>query len=163
LEARHLSRASYLDRRRNRLGEQLKFQLNASGIDFDVDRFLAETSFGADWVYHRGEEYFQSSGFGRVLGNATELTFEQQVKVAVDFITQHHDEIRQLMMWPGVKEVEVLLTPEVQLKFNTVCTRSYLIPPSLIQACAALGLTVAIAVRVKWADGWEQVPGIDAF
>lgn len=135
----------------------MNFQLIASGRFFDVDRFLAETTFHCDRKFRRGENHHYSSGFSRVLGKATKLTFEQQVEVAVGFIAEYKDDLCRLMMWPGVTEVEILLTPEVELAPYIVGIRSYTIPPSLMQACAALGLVVGVAVRVKWPDGFELV------
>lgn len=132
-------------------GARLEFQLIASGNFFDVDGFLATTTLGYQRVFRRRDNNVQfSSGFTRVIGNAAELTFDQQVHLAVRFIEEHKSELKRLMTWPGVTKVEVILSPALELARNIVCTQCYSVPPSLVQACASLGLSVGIAVRVKW-------------
>ncbi len=131
----------------------MKFQLVASGDFFDVDGFLATTNLDYQRVFRRGENTTQfNSGFTQVLGNELKLNFSEQVKAAVRFIDEHKDELARLVKWPGVTRLEIILTPQLELRRSIICTKSYSIPAPLVQACAALGMTVAIAVRMKWPD-----------
>jgi hypothetical protein len=140
----------------------LNFQLIASGPTFDVDGFLAATGLSCDRVFRRGETVgaggnttYKSSGFSRVLGKAAELSFEQQVEVAGRFVDEHRELLSRLSAWPGLERAKILLSPEARLTHNTVCTKSYTIPVSLVQSCAALGLELGIAVRLRWPEELE--------
>ena len=90
----------------------MNLQLIASGRDFDVDAFLSTTTLACDRVFRRGEratEFF--SGFTATLGDASELSYDQQVRAAVEFITKHREQLTHLMKWPGVANVEIGLCP----------------------------------------------------
>jgi hypothetical protein len=90
-----------------------------------------------------------------VIGEAGELTFEQQVKAAICFVDENREALSRLRQWPGLRAAEILFSPEVALRGNVVCTRSYTIPASLVQSCAALGLELGVAVRLKWPEELE--------
>ena len=132
----------------------MNFQFIASGPNFDVDGFLAATGLRCDSIFRRGEKY-KSTGFRRVIGEAGELTFEQQVEVAVRFVGENREVLSRLRQWPGLRTAEILFSPEVALKVNVVCTRSYTMPVSLVRSCAALGLELGVAVRLKWPEELE--------
>ena len=132
----------------------MNFQLIASGLTFDVDGFLAATGLRCDRVFRRGEKY-NSSGFSRVIGKAGKLSFEQQVEVAIRFVDENREVLIRLREWPGLGTAEILFSPEVELRRNTVCTTSYTLPVSLVQSCAALGLELGVAVRLKWPEELE--------
>jgi hypothetical protein len=133
----------------------LSFQLNASGRAFDVDAFLAATSLCCNRVFRRGQGSYKSSGFSLVLGNSEQLTFDQQVDVALHFLDENRELLTRLKAWPGVDHAEILLTPELKLKPSVICTKSYTFPVALVQACAALGLELGTAVRLKWPERQE--------
>src|SRR5262249_43437558 len=138
----------------NSTRESLNFQFIASGPDFDVDGFLAATGLRCDSIFRRGEKY-KSTGLRLVIGKAEELVFEEQLEAAIRFVDQNREVLSELRQWPGLRGAEIIFSPEVALTGNTVCTRSYMMPASLVQSCAALGLELGVAVRLKWPEELE--------
>lgn len=132
----------------------LNFQFIASGPSFDVDGFLAVTGLRCDSIFRRGEQY-KWTGFRLVIGKAEELTFEQQVEAAIRFVDENREVLSRLRQWPGLREAVIIFSPEVALKGGVVCTRRYTMPVTLVQSCAALGLELGVAVRLKWPEELE--------
>lgn len=113
----------------------MPFQLLASGNFFDVDGFLATSKIGANRIFRRGETRSAfSSGFVRQIGEAKLLSYEEQVRAAVIFIDVYREELRHLMMWPGVTEAQICLAPQVEMRQNISATRGYGISKALMQA-----------------------------
>jgi hypothetical protein len=137
------------------------FQLFVCGRTFDVDAFLAATGLHGDRVFRCGEKYgsggwtHERSGFNLWLGDESKLSLEQQVEVAVRFLDDNRQSLSRLKAWPGLESATLALSPEVELNRSIVCTKLYAFPVSLVQACAALGLELGLAVRLKWPEELE--------
>jgi hypothetical protein len=130
----------------------LDVQFIASGSAFDVDGFLAATGLHCDSIFRRGDQY-KRTGFRRVLGKAGELSFEQQIEAASRFLDENQDVLSRLREWAGLRHVEILFSPEIVPRVDMPSTRSYTMPAAFVQTCAALGLELGVAVRLKFPDG----------
>ena len=86
------------------------FTLFAHGDTFDVDEYLKTTSLEFDHVWHRGDQKryacveapHETSGVEVVLGNGHVLTLREQQRIAVEFLSNHCDQLRNLARFPGV-------------------------------------------------------------
>src|SRR4026209_2538146 len=88
--------------------------LRVHGQAFDVDRFLADSPWRANPVYHRGEkrvrlrgsEFQECSGF--VLSVPGSDTFGEafidEVSAVMKFLEQNHSECERLKAFPGIEE-----------------------------------------------------------
>ncbi|HEX3315329.1 MAG TPA: hypothetical protein VHR72_10585, partial [Gemmataceae bacterium] len=130
----------------------MDFQFIASGSAFDVDGFLAATGLHCDSIFRRGDKYKQT-GFRRVLGKAGDLSFEQQIDAASRFVDENQVVLSRLREWAGLRHAEILFSPEIVPRVDMTSTRSYTMPAAFVQTCAALGLELGVAVRLKFPDG----------
>jgi hypothetical protein len=88
--------------------------LRASGRDFDVDAFLAASSWEPTAVHRRGEHrhpvfrkrlgtFYEDAGFNVVVSEAGPGDMDAQVADAELFLDEHADELRRLMSAPGLE------------------------------------------------------------
>lgn len=87
-----------------------------TGEDFDVDRFLVNSTIGPDVVFHRGqtkrrlkEQTWLHSGFGLEIGGKFgELT--SQIDEIVAFLEDQRRELLRLSKFPGVSDKRFILS-----------------------------------------------------
>jgi hypothetical protein len=128
--------------------------LRTYGQAFDVDRFLADSPWRPNPVYHRGEnvqghargpEFHECSGF--VLGVPGSDTlgeaFADQVSAVLKFLDANHSECDRLKAFPGI-EVRTL-DFAVPLRDDQPM-RSHHMPLELVRAAADLGIALEITV-----------------
>ncbi len=125
--------------------------LRASGPDFDVDAFLAQSTLKPCAVFHRGEPRFpggeladrrcEQSGMN-VVASQADFDFALQVKEATAFLSAHAEEIRQLAAFSGVEGV----TLDFSSGQRDVPLQCHNFPPDLIRAAAGLGLGIELSL-----------------
>ncbi len=125
--------------------------LRASGDDFDVDGFLAESNFEPCAVYHKGEQkhplkkdnLVASSGFTLDVSEAGFDEFNQQVQDATRFISENHIELARLKSYPGIKSISL----DFGVNNNFDAAAKFLrFPQELIQKVATLNIGLDISL-----------------
>jgi hypothetical protein len=86
------------------------FCLFAHGEDFDVDRYVASSSFQFDEVWHRGdqrpvcvESAYVTSGVRKFIGDGTKLPIAEQEQRAISFLSENREAVRALADIPGAE------------------------------------------------------------
>jgi hypothetical protein len=118
------------------------------------------TGFKFDWVFRRGERHGQRtldrSGFHLHLGDASKLTLDQQMDIAVQFLESNRDAIVRLRQWPGLEEAMVMLSPEHPMRHDVVGSPIIDIPLELMRICTDLRMEIAVGIRYKWMGRPEE-------
>lgn len=78
------------------------FKLFAHGRTFDVDAYAKSAPIEFDRVWHVGEDSFKTNGMEKSLGDGTQLTIDDQDRIASQFLEQHEDALAELSKYPGV-------------------------------------------------------------
>jgi hypothetical protein len=122
----------------------------ASGLDFDVDRYLAGSPFKAMAVFRKGDiapknnperNARLSSGFVVLISDDQEVDLSQQLKEALVFLNRHEAEIKA--MWEvGVDDVRLDVGVEMANKMQ----QAEYLPPELTGALGRLGMGLIFAV-----------------
>jgi hypothetical protein len=122
----------------------------ASGLNFDVDRYLAGSSFKAMTVFHKGDvppknnperKARPDSGFVVLIGGDQELGLGQQLGEALAFLTAHESELKKVRQ-VGVDNMLLDLGVQVGDKMQ----QAEYIPPELIAALGRLGMGLIFSV-----------------
>jgi hypothetical protein len=122
----------------------------ASGLNFDVDRYLASSPFKAMAVFRKGDippknnpenKPRPDSGFVVLISGDREAGLSQQLNEALAFLTQHSLEFRAIRH-AGVDNMLLDLGVEVGHKLKQV---EYL-PPELVSALGRLGMGLIFSV-----------------
>jgi hypothetical protein len=110
----------------------------ASGLSFDVDRYLASSPFKAMTVFRKGDvptddnpqkQQRPDSGFTILLSDDGQPGLSDQIEAALDFLIEHENELDRLKIF-GVDNL--LLDFAVERKAEL--QRSEYLPPELIIA-----------------------------
>jgi hypothetical protein len=129
--------------------------LRTYGQSFDVDRFLADSPWRPNPVYHRGEkkvqvrvrgpESHECSGFVFGIPGSDTLgeAFADQVSTVLKFLDENHSECERLKAFPGIEGRT--LDFAVPLRDDQPM-RSHHIPLELVRAAADLGIALEITV-----------------
>jgi hypothetical protein len=127
---------------------QAQAQKNADD-EFDVDAFLAASSFEPDNVFHRGQRgrilrgkpcsvtgftIQISEGFGQLRGHT---------EAATDFLREHEMELARLSRYPGVAEVYLDFGYDRRPEAAVQC--DYL-PPELLGLAGSLGIGIVLSL-----------------
>ena len=116
----------------------------ASGLSFDVDRYLAGSPFKAMTVFRKGDvppknnpdrKPRPDSGFVVLLSGDQELGLGQQLKEALAFLEQHESELKAVRQ-VGVDNMLLDLGVQVGDKMQ----QAEYIPPELITPLGRLGM-----------------------
>ncbi len=122
----------------------------ASGLNFDVDRYLAGSPFKAMTVFRKGDippknnpgrKPRPDSGFVVLISGDQQLDLNQQLKEALAFLDQHEAELKVVR---GAGVDNMLLDLGVQVG-DKVQQAQYL-PPELIAAMGRLGMGLIFSV-----------------
>ncbi len=122
----------------------------ASGLNFDVDRYLAGSPLKAMTVFRKGDippknnperKPRPDSGFVVLISGDQQLDLNQQLKEALGFLNQHEAELKAVR---GAGVDNMLLDLGVQVG-DKVQQAQYL-PPELIAAMARLGMGLIFSV-----------------
>jgi hypothetical protein len=123
--------------------------LRVSGSAFNVDAFLADSSFRPTAVYRKGE----TRGLDKSRGPSTTSGFNvvvsgddddigRQCRDAVAFLQAYQSEIRLARSYPGV-EFAVL---DFSTTFRDVAVQSEHFSPELVAGAGALGLGIEMSL-----------------
>jgi hypothetical protein len=119
--------------------------LRVGGKAFDVDSFLASSTFEPCKVWHLGESKRPSrpaaadSGFNLVVSDAGPL--DAQVREVIEFLGRNREELRRLNEFPGVEEPILdfgILHREVAGQFDRL-------PPELISLAAEFQMGIEVS------------------
>ncbi len=122
----------------------------ASGLNFDVDRYLAGSPLKAMTVFRKGDippknnperKARPDSGFVVLISGDQQLDLNQQLKEALGFLNEHEAELKAVR---GAGVDNMLLDLGVQVG-DKVQQAQYL-PPELIAAMARLGMGLIFSV-----------------
>src|SRR5207248_1274219 len=132
-------------------GAALATVLRASGLDFDVDGFLADCDWRIAKVFHRGEPLLPKtqlgnrkcaeSGFNAIVSEAGFHEFTEQVEDAVDFPTDRAAEVRRLVSFPGVTGVVL----DFALAWRDGAALSDQLPAELVRLAGACGIALELS------------------
>ena len=119
--------------------------LRASGLDFNVDAFVADCSWDIAKVFHRGEALLpntqpgghkrEESGLNFVVSKAGFHEFAGQLKDAVAFLRDSAAEVRRLVTFPGVTGVVL----DFSIAWRDVVAQSDQFPAELVRLAARRG------------------------
>jgi hypothetical protein len=124
--------------------------LRAADAEFDVDAYLATSPLRARTckIWHVGEKFLQSrppsttAGFNAVVSDTGLDAFKADVRDAINFLREHHDDISRLVTRTDISGVE--LDFGVALREDMV-TLSCRFPPELVVLAASLKLTLVVS------------------
>jgi len=127
--------------------------LRASGIEFEVDRFLRKTPFTPCAVFRRGTSRSQNSsgpinkisGFNLVISNAPRDDLPAQVAEAEQFLAEHTREIRRLVRFPGLEGVGLDFAIHRRAA-DAAIAQFYCFPASFVRTVARLGLSLELSL-----------------
>jgi hypothetical protein len=134
--------------------------LRASGRDFDVDEFLANSILKPCAVWRRGESRWKSrppsdvSGFNLVVSEAPGEDFRAQVKESIAFLTAHHEELAILR--EAVGNEHSVLDFGVILPDDLVFGQSNVFPAELVRLAGELGLGIELSLYPPGRDESEE-------
>ncbi|MDB5388294.1 MAG: hypothetical protein JWM11_3940 [Planctomycetaceae bacterium] len=142
------------------------FSLFACGEFFDVDACLATTLLGSDRVWHRGDpvrdDHHIYSGFEKLLGDGSVISFRDQQPIAIDFIAQHREALRAMAVFPGVEVCSLRLQYQMELTGN-VWGFVVSVWPKLNWHALDVGLEIDCMVVLERDLGWTKVPFKDNY
>ena len=122
----------------------------ASGLNFDVDRYLASSPFEAMAVFRKGDippknnperKPRPDSGFVVLISGDQQLDLSQQLKEALAFLHRHEAELKA-MRAAGVDNTLLDLSVQVGDKMQ----QAEYLPPELIAALGRLGMGLIFSV-----------------
>ena len=125
--------------------------LRASGVNFDVDAFIALSKLQALEVHNRGMLKFptskpngpklETSSIYILVSKADFDDFPGQIADAIKFLSTQAKEIRKLCKFPGVEEV----TLDFGIEHRDVLAQYDHFPPELVRLAGALGLGLELS------------------
>ena len=124
--------------------------LHAVGLEFDVEAFLATSTFQAHAVYGRneaaalpgsGDRGKTPSGFGLSVSDAKPDDLRGQIRDAVLFLDGQEDELRRLGSFPGVEIVAL----EFRVRWQDGAPQTESFPPELLWRAGALDITLQVS------------------
>ena len=125
--------------------------LRASGRDFDVDAFVADSTWEIERVFRRGEPRLpktrpggrrhEASGLNVVVSEADLHQFEAQLTDAVEFLTRSAAEVRRLAAFPGVTSVVV----DFGIAWRDGAAESNRFPAELVRLAGTFGIALELS------------------
>lgn len=101
---------------RSRVPTRGHFEVFALGREFDVNKYLTSTSLDFDNVWHSSERGRPTSGVGKRLGDGAVVPFDEQQRIAVEFLSANSAALRELAKFPGVTTFILGLQYNIELK-----------------------------------------------
>jgi len=124
--------------------------LRASGIQFDVDRFLRRSSFAPCAVHRRGtprlpKRVHASSGINVPVCDASWSDLPAQIADAERFLVKYSREIKRLIRFPGVEGAGLDFPINLRIG-DAVAAQFDHFPASLVRAAGRLGLSLELSI-----------------
>jgi hypothetical protein len=131
-----------------------QFRLFAHGENFHVDAYLQSSTLQPDFVWRRGEQRryacmkseHSTSGVEWVLGDGRTLSFDDQERIAIDFLTKNQAELRRLSGFPGADWCTIGLQFMMEIDEGTLV---FCVSPSLLFNLAAIGVGFGPTIYVS--------------
>src|SRR5947209_595004 len=120
--------------------------LRADGGSFDVDAFLAASRIEPCKVWHRGErrsprpEPSPTSGFNADVSEAGFDDLSGQVRDAIAYLGEFHDDLIRLLHTDGVEGIEL----DFAIAARDVAGQFDFLPPELIRLAAECGMGIEL-------------------
>ena len=126
--------------------------LRAAGKNFDVDKFLSQTTLQPCAVFKKGEPERKSkptgkkneySGINIEVSSADLNQLNQQIQDAVRFLEKNMNEVRSLAQSPGLD-----IEPELDfaIEKRDVYVQADYLPPKILVLAGSLGLGIRLSV-----------------
>ena len=135
--------------------------LRVHGVDFDVNRFLEESPWRPNPVYHRGEErpfrgrgteLEKHSGFVVGVAGADDTwndDFAAQTAAVLSFLRENHLECARLASFPGIDGRTLDFAVPL---LDGEPMRAHHLPVALVQAAAEVGMALEVTVYAVAAE-----------
>jgi hypothetical protein len=123
--------------------------LRASGQEFDVDGFLAQSPFKPEAVFRRGEPVAAepdspargAAGFNLTVSAASGDDLATQIEEATRFLDAHEDELRRLTGFDGVEVVFL----NFGVSWRDVAVHTDVFPSDILWRAGALDISLAVS------------------
>jgi hypothetical protein len=124
--------------------------LRASGPDFDVDAFLADSPLKPDAVFRKGEpapvprrgpQNARLSGFNHTVSQASLDDLATQVDDATEFLDEYEDELRRLGSFEGVELVYL----DFGVRRGEGEVHTDILPAGLLWRAGALDISITLS------------------
>lgn len=136
--------------------------LRAGGVEFDVDRFCAESSLTPEAIRRRGDPVFpgsqpqgrrhEQSFVNVVVSDGGFRDLPRQASEATEFLLAHRAEVSRLVGFPGVEGVEL----DFGIARRDVVVQSDSFPTALVRVAGELGLSIGLTQYPVEAGGGED-------
>ena len=126
--------------------------LRASGVNFNVDSFIASIPLQIDSMWRKGEKRFpnsttnkkinESSGIRIVASEAGFSEWPQQIEDVISFLQTNLENLRRLSSFPGLEWLVLDFGAEI-------CPpgwSSFTFPPALLSLSGQAGISVCLSV-----------------
>ncbi len=131
--------------------------LRASGRCFDVDGFLQQSTLQACASFRKGQarvaggrRISDSDGLNVEVSTADGDHVPLQIQEAAEFLKANREELRRLVAWPGVEEVQ--LDFGWDFPYQRTVAQFQFFSPQFLRECGGLGIGMEISVYAA-ADG----------
>lgn len=119
----------------------------ASGVNFDVDRFVSIHAISPDRLWRRGEpqssgELLERSGFIFIASEANPGEFDQQVDDVALFIGRHGSWLESLIAHPGVEFPHF----DFAVTLSNATIPGFYFPEAFVKEAGRIGLGLQISV-----------------
>ena len=105
------------------------FKIFAHGKKFNVDKFIEISPLKIDYVWKKGDQKryaptdipspHETSGIEIVLGEGTKLNRFEQDAIAVEFMEENLEALKELSAFPGVDNITLGIHFLLELEVNT--------------------------------------------
>ena len=130
--------------------------LRASGIDFDVERFLAASAIQPCDVSRKGEPRLPASqpegrkhaasGFTADVSTMDWDDLPGQIADAMRFLAEHKNDLELLRAFPGVQHLALDFPIHLRIGTNNIVVQTDRFPSDLLLAAGALGIDLALTI-----------------
>ena len=130
--------------------------LTATGLVFDVDAFVHDTSLTPYSIFRKGERRFPNSErnqerneFSGLKIDVSEKEWDDlpgQLSDALTFLTSHSGELRRLVRFPGVEDVRLDFPYNLRIDAKNVLGQCDYLPPALLREAGNLGVGIELSL-----------------
>ena len=130
--------------------------LRVHGEDFDVDRFLVESSLEPYEVYRRGERRFPKSTRNKECNEYSGLKINVsdkgwddltgQIDDAILFLDTNSAALEQLVAFPNVDRLTLDFPVDLRIDGTTIVGQSDFLPPSLLKLAGTIGIWIELSL-----------------
>lgn len=125
--------------------------LHAEGKEFNVDKFLENSSLKPYKTWHKGElgkrkgRFFEDSGFSVDISDEDWNDISNQIVDAENFLNENFNELNRLSETPNVEDIRFDFPYSLRLNEN-IFTQSEYIPPSFLKIIGRLNIGIEMSL-----------------